>query len=153
MGNRRKGFTLTELLMGIVVMTIMASAAVLSMSVADQTSKREAEKVAAYLVRLVEKSDRIKHGFNLEIKDSNKIVVSWNADEESESLLATSGCTYAAWNFDDNMIYNDTNYPMGAKIFTSESNDEYTDTKKHKYITVTSGNTSPYYVILTANTK
>ena len=80
--NHTKGFTLIEVLMSVTIMSVMAGVMMLSHHSADQTPKREAEKVAAYITRLAQKSDRIKIGFGIEIQDEKLLNVSWNKNSD-----------------------------------------------------------------------
>ena len=66
---RRRAFTLTEVVVSILVMGIMASAIVLSSSSSKQTAKSEAERAAALIGRLIERADRTRSAFWLDVKN------------------------------------------------------------------------------------
>ena len=145
--KKRKGFTLIEVLMSVSIMSIMAGVMTLSYHAADQTPKREAEKVAAYITRLAQKSDRIKTGFEMEIS-GDALCVSWGSYNEP-SFDISAGLTYTPVNWGtDSLEYNCTTYPRGAKISVLDSQPTG---NKHNYIQITSEtNSSPYYVLITS---
>ena len=149
MGSKRKiGFTLIEVLMSVSIMSIMSGVMILSYHTTDQTPKREAEKVAAYITRLANKSDRIKVGFEMEIS-GNGLCVSWEHNGRQEPFFDISeGLTYTALNCTENKLkYDCKTYPRGAKISVTDNSTG----KKHKYIAITSAtNLSPYYVLITS---
>lgn len=157
--ENRRGLTMIELLVGMMVMMITLSAARLSMNSVKQTPKREAERIVAYLTRLTQKADRIQVSFDVVVEDGEKMSVKWaGSSTEEESLTASRECSYSTYNFTQvdtayKMTYNYINYPMGAKIFVSESASSYTDITKQRYITITAKGESSCYVIITANTK
>ena len=128
------------------IMSIMAGVMTLSYHTADQTPKREAEKVAAYITRLAQKSDRIKVGFEMEIS-SNALCVSWGSYNEP-SFEISAGLTYSHDFTGNKLKYNYETYPRGAKISVLDSK---LTGSKHKYIQITSEtNSSPYYVLITS---
>ena len=150
MANNTKGFTLVEVLMSVTIMAAMAGVMMLSHHSADQTPKREAEKVAAYITRLAQKSDRIKVSFDIEIQDARSLNVSWKEHGENiePPFEVSAGLNYTS-NFQDNrLIYDYKNYPRGAKISVQ---DNATGTT-HKYIGITSNNnnSSSCYVLVMA---
>ncbi|MBQ9904004.1 MAG: type II secretion system protein [Synergistaceae bacterium] len=118
MGNRRNGFTLVELLTAIVVMTIISGAAMMSLTAADQTAKREAERVQAYIYDLMRKADRAHVDFEINATESY-IWVRWNYDTNNEdfSFIPTEGCYYSD-NFNGNKTYNHQKklFPSGGSI-------------------------------------
>lgn len=147
--NRRKGFTLIEVLMSVTIMSAMAGVMILSHHSADQTPKREAEKVAAYITRLAQKSDRIKVSFDIEIQDARSLNVSWKEHGQNmESPFEVSAGLKYSSNFDSNTLtYDYNNFPNGAKISVQ---DNVTSTTTHKYIGITSNNSQFYYVLVMA---
>lgn len=101
----RKAFTLTELVVGIMVMAITYAAMSLSSSAAKQTAQHEAERLAAYIFRTIQKADRIHKGFNMDVAtDSTEgyqyIKITWNEvgalDNKNveDSFKASAGCRY-----------------------------------------------------------
>ncbi len=144
-----EGFTLVEVLMCVTLMSITAGVMTLSFHAADQTPKREAEKIAAYFTRLVQKSGRIKVCFEAEIID-NALNVFWNKDRNyiENPFEIGAGLKYELCNCTDNVLtYDYNNYPKGAKIAVLGDISGY---KTHKYIAISSAeNLSPYYVLIT----
>lgn len=153
--NRRKGFTLVEVLMSVTIMSVMAGVMMLSHHSADQTPKREAEKVAAYITRLAQKSDRIKVSFDIEIQNEKSLNVSWkNHGQNMESPFEISAGLNVKWDdkHSNNFIYDYINFPNGVQISAiSTPLTEYP--QKHRYIEITSENSSAYYVLITAEDK
>ena len=145
--NSTKGFTLIEVLMSVTIMSAMAGVMILSHHSADQTPKREAEKVAAYITRLAQKSDRIKVSFDIEIQDARSLNVSWKEHGQNmESPFEVSAGLKYSSNFDSNTLtYDYKNFPNGAKISVQDN-----ITGTHKYIGITSNNSQSYYVLVMA---
>ena len=155
----RKGFTLIEVLMSVTIMSIMAGVMTLSYHVADQTPMREAEKLAAYLRRLIQKSNRIKVGFQVEIPHVAALNVSWDisGDHKEPPFDISAGLRYAP-HFDSadlsstsilKMNYNYRCYPNGASINVLGNVSSYQVGNKHKYIEISSDKSLPYYVLIT----
>lgn len=153
----KKGFTLIEVLMSVTIMSIMAGVMTLSYHVADQTPMREAEKLAAYLRRLIQKSNRIKVGFQVEIPNATALYVSWDisGDHKEPPFDISAGLRYAP-HFDSTklvetytsqMIYDYINYPKGAKIDVL-SNVSNLNKLGYKYIEISSDKSLPYYVLI-----
>ena len=153
--NHTKGFTLIEVLMSVTIMSAMAGVMILSHHSADQTPKREAEKVAAYITRLTQKSDRIKVGFNASIDGGNILNVSWNkGTNNTEPPFEISAGLNVKWddNHSNNFTYDYKNFPNGAKISALGAKLS-TYASKHRYIEITSENSSAYYVLITSEDK
>ncbi len=152
--NHTKGFTLIEVLMSVTIMSVMAGVMILSHHSADQTPKREAEKVAAYITRLTQKSDRIKVGFNASIDGGNILNVSWDkGTNNTEPPFEISAGLNVKWDdnhLDKKLIYDYKNYPNGAKISALDAKLS-TNNTKHRYIKITAANSSTYYVLITSS--
>ena len=152
----KKGFTLIEVLMSVTIMSIMAGVMTLSYHVADQTPMREAEKLAAYLRRLIQKSNRIKVGFQVEIPNATALYVSWDisGDHKEPPFDISAGLRYAPYFATEEtptlkMIYDYKNYPNGASINVLGNVSSYQVGNKHKYIEISSDKSLPYYVLIT----
>ncbi len=139
----KRGFTLIEVLMSVSIMSIMTGVMILNYHAADQTPKREAEKVAAYIVRLTNKSDRIKIGFEM-IISGDSLCVSWGNNSIKEpSFDISAGLTYNH-SFDEGKLkYNYETYPRGAKISVSDNKEE---NKSYIEIKSAANLSSPCYV-------
>ena len=173
MENRRRGFTLTELIVGVVVMVVTLGVATMSLTSTDQTPKREAERIAMYLTRLTQKSDRIKVSFDVELKD-NKLAVSWKKhgeNMEADFELSPELNYIPRFNINDikddkvkKWTYQQKDYPNGVKI-AAISTTKYpgTNTERyykngHRYIKITNDNNGSikgkqhleYYVLITS---
>ena len=146
--RHRKGFTLIEVLMSVMIMSIMAGVMAISFHSADQNPKREAEKVAAYITRLTQKSDRIKMSFDVKISN-NALIVSWgNTDDNQEPSFDISAgleCTLP-----ETLTYDYKKYPKGAKIFVSPDTNGIKYNYNYIKIAKIADNSSSYYVIITS---
>ena len=67
MGSRRRGFTLVEIMTAMLVMAVITGVAMMSITSAKQTAKREAERMQAYIYLQMQKADRIHKNFTLEV--------------------------------------------------------------------------------------
>ena len=152
----RKGFTLIEVLMSVTIMSIMLGVMTLNYSVAAQTPKREAEKLAAYLTRLIQKSNRIKVGFQVEIPHATALYVSWDAagNHTEPPFDISEGLRYAPhFNSADltatsilKMVYDCKNYPNGASINVVGNIESDTN---GTFIEISADKSLPYYVLIT----
>lgn len=149
MGNRRNGFTLVELLTAIVVMTIISGAAMMSLTAADQTAKREAERVQAYIYDLMRKADRAHVDFEIDantILNNGHVTVKWYGKETitDTSFIPTDGCYYSAKYGLENktVIYRyqskDFNYNGTITVVGAGVNKQGTNEDKH-YIKIHDG--------------
>lgn len=94
MGNRRRGFTLAELIVGVVVMIVTLGVATMSLRSTDQTARREAERVVAYIYRQIDMADRIRKDFTMTVGTSS-ITINWGGlHSEDTSFKASDGCSY-----------------------------------------------------------
>lgn len=142
----QKAFTLTELAIGILIAAIAGAAISLSSLSAKQTAKHEAERVAAYIYRTIQKADRIHKGFNIYTgqdfgTSEYFIAIRWpNADNKSDkSFQASPGCKFVD-NFDTIVgSRNENTYLPEEKRF-----------KWGGHITVTDSAGENYYVIFAA---
>lgn len=141
----RKAFTLTELVVGIMVMAITYAAMSLSSSAAKQTAQHEAERLAAYIFRTIQKADRIHTGFNMytgqDINTSEYFIeIKWPGGEKNHdrSFKPSPGCKYVD-NFDSTTSDGENTYMPEDKRF-----------KWGGHITVTDSEGEVYYVIIAA---
>ncbi len=94
MGNSRKGFTLIEIVVGILVMMLLLTVARLSITIEGQSAKREAERVAAYLYRLMQMADRRRQNFDISTFRDH-ISIKWEGTASIDtSFKASPGCEY-----------------------------------------------------------
>ena len=102
--TKHRAFTVIELFIGIAVMAMISSVALMSVNVAKQTAKREAERVQAYIYRVIQSADRRGQGFTLDtiFQDSEDgrrqffIEIKWQGERDYDrSFKASNGCTYS----------------------------------------------------------
>lgn len=108
--TKRRAFTAIELLVGLLVMAIVSATAVVSAKVSEQTAKREAERLQAYIYRVIQSADRRGQGFDLDTISQNSengrreffIEIRWPGKMNYDrSFKASNGCTYSD-NFNGN---------------------------------------------------
>ncbi|MBQ3765036.1 MAG: type II secretion system protein, partial [Synergistaceae bacterium] len=85
--NRKRGFTLIEIVTAMLVMAVIAGAAMMSITSAKQTAKREAERVQAYIYRQMQRADRMHKDFTIQVFSDHLQV---NID--SEPFKPSEGC-------------------------------------------------------------
>ena len=91
----REGFSLMEVAAVLMVMAVASALALMSSRIANQTSKREAERVAGYIHRIMQKAERTRKNFYLEIY-SNFIRVNWyNIHTIDDSFRSSVNCNYS----------------------------------------------------------
>ncbi|MBQ9419852.1 MAG: prepilin-type N-terminal cleavage/methylation domain-containing protein [Synergistaceae bacterium] len=73
----KRGFSLVELFIAIVVMMILASAVTLNINSQRQTAKQEAEKLAAYLHDLMRQADKRHQNFTIDFVGDSTISWHW----------------------------------------------------------------------------
>ena len=101
MGSRRSGFTLIEVLTSLIVMTVIAGAAMMSVTSAKQTAKREAERVQNYIYRQMQRADRMHRNFTIEVF-TDHLNVNWkDYDNIDSSFKPSDGCTFENHNTQD----------------------------------------------------
>lgn len=161
MGNKRAGFTMIELIVGITVMLVTISVASMSINSSGQKPKREAERIAGYLTRLTQKSDRIHVSFDVSL-DANAspptLTISWGTNKDKEPPFELNAEIAYEPHFNINNVKKDTktknwtyqrkDYPHGVKIDATSSVNE--DKNGQRYIKLTANKASPYYVLITS---
>ena len=98
---RHKGITLLETLIAITIMSIMAGVMMLSSAtVGQQSARREAERVAAFIQGHISRENISKRGLWLQVNSKDIQVwygfkkTSFLATEANSYLKANQGCTY-----------------------------------------------------------
>lgn len=76
----RRGFSLIELSICVVIIFILASTIAVNINSYEQTAKQEAEKLEAYIHDLMRKADRSHESFLLDITDE-KIISYWEHEK------------------------------------------------------------------------
>ena len=121
MENRRRGFTLAELIVGVVVMVVTLGVATMSLRSTDQTAKREEERLAAYIYRQMDKAVRIHKSFTMTV-GIDSVTINWGEQSsEDTSFKASDGCRY---NLQGSRVYNASkqSFPQGATINVYDAN-------------------------------
>ena len=101
---RRKAFTLTEVVIAILVLGIMVASLTLSPNSARQTAKREADLIVTQLYRLIETANRKHVSFKVLFDGTEQkdyVLVEWQTPETSQlynigyyrELKLTKGCS------------------------------------------------------------
>ena len=160
---KRRAFTLTEVVISIVILGVMAASVTLSTSSSKQTAKMEAERIAVVMNRLIESAERTHSRFWF-IPEDNEIYIArtegYNkSSSETEKLdfKVSSGCAFSSspkilgygYNIGSSVTSNiviDTSVTSAVKI--EVSNETKSDAKYT--ITVTGAGTSPYFVYIFA---
>ncbi len=101
---RRRAVTLTELTVGIAILSLLAGAFTLSPNLWRHTAKHEAERLAAKITAMTRKADATRTNFILTI-DRNIMNVEWGtkAGRRDETFRAHTGFVYY-WNAPNNKL-------------------------------------------------
>lgn len=121
--KKRKGFTLVELIISLLVMSITYAAMSMSSAAAKQTAEHEAERLAAYIYRLMDKADMLHNNFYI-VTAPGYILVNWgDADSVDTSFKATAGCRYESNFWGGKLKYNSRKrrFNNGGKITIKDS--------------------------------
>lgn len=173
-----RGFTLVELLVGVIVMLVMLSVARIGLTSGTQTAGREAEKIAAYLAGLAKKSDRTNAPLTVSFETEGKIVASFNGKTEQAFIINPAlKCTphlnpanlsdkgTKSWTYGRSPANPDSYYPNGAHIFASDtlertctpegSSSTLTynygrDKSGNRYLLLEDSREGKYYVVITS---
>ncbi len=132
---KRSAMSLTELLVGLAILTILAGLTHLSPDLYKRTSRREAERVYAQLSNLMLEADRTHTSFKLEV-EPKRLKIIWqkldqSAAKSTEYFDAGPNCTYSLEAPDKTLMY-------------SHVKNAYT---RGETLTV-SGKGSPHYVVI-----
>ena len=152
---RMKAFTLTEVLVAVAIMSIMAGVMSLnSATVGQQTAKREAERVAAFIQGHINRENIARRGLWFKVNDDNIQVgygfsYSLNILQDT-NFKASTGCTYAAKT--QQLRYRVTHEVSDWLLISDDSTVVTgTGTNKQLYITVTGANNKTCDVIIGRN--
>lgn len=131
--EKRKGFTIVEMAIVILILGIMASVMTFSPEIAKQTPKREAERLQMYINRMKDAADRRHMNFDIEVgpvleKGKSGVNIRWaNGKYEEPKFEATAGFSYSS-NFSNNGTgtYNAKNkqFNSGATITVKNADGE-----------------------------
>lgn len=148
--KKRRAFTAAELIISLLVMSITYAAMSLSSASAKQTAQHEAERLAAYINRVIERADRMHLTFTFDTdfntdsdgKQYYYITVKWPGGEQNHerSFRASAGCKYTD-NFNGTSL-GELVYNVRSKQFNTGGTITVTDSQGEKYyviIAVTEG--------------
>ena len=157
---RRRAFTLTELVVAMMILTIMGAAMTLSTGSSKQTARMEAERIAVVISRLIEKADRMHGAFWVNVKD-DRLEIRTGAEYSSAAregdFKATAGCSYSRYgNPKMHMSYNvpsDNIKTASHQNFTMNniSVDINAEPQGKYNIEVKDSSSSLYYVLINGN--
>ena len=125
--NRKRGFTLIEIVTAMLVMAVITGAAMMSITSAKQTAKREKQRMMAYIYRLMQKADRTHKNFNIQVV-SDHLIVNWNGDVD-DSFKASGGCTFKDKNDKINTYYSNLKGFDGGTITITGADNETEELK------------------------
>ena len=114
----RKAFTLTEVLVAITIMSIMSGVMALSSAtVGQQSARREAERVAAFIQGHINRENIVRRGLWFKVNEDNIQV--WHGLTQNSQVVpelkANSGCKYTPKNLCYNVSYSvQTNILAGS---------------------------------------
>lgn len=151
----RRAFTIVELMISVAVMLITYAAMAVSAQSAKQSAEHEAERLAAYIFRTIQRADRMHRNFTMDTcpgTDSTGkyyyIEVKWDGVEEygkntERSFIASRGCTYS------------DNFPGSGEIAYNANTKRFkmvdSSAMSGGTITVTDSQGEVYYVIIALN--
>ena len=156
---KRKAFTLTEVVVTVLILGIMAGALVLSPNSSKQSAKREAERTAAKINRLIATADRMHITLWIDVKDDSLEIRTskrYDADDEpQEKFPVTPGCSYSRYQTTKHFSYNvsSSESVKSHENFTMNNINVDVDTDPQgKYnIQVKDSASSLYYVVIKEN--
>ena len=153
---RKKALTLTEVLVAITIMSIMAGVMALSSAtVGQQSARREAERVAAFIQGHISRENISKRGLWLQVNSKDIQVwygfkkTSFLATEANSYLKANQGCTYNAAK--SKLYYHivASNYVSEWEVISDDSTVSVSSgTKGQHYITVEGADNKSLNVII-----
>ena len=155
---KQRAFTLTEVVIAVLILGIMAAAITLRPASAKQTAKREAERAALKISRLIETADRNHSALWIDVKDNKleiRTIKKYDSNAPKEEFKPTEGCSYSRYNTTKYFSYN---VPSSEIIYSHEnftmnniSVDVNADPKGKYNIQVKDSASSLYYVIINGN--
>lgn len=131
--KKRRAFTAAELIISLLVMSITYAAMSLSSASAKQTAQHEAERLAAYINRLIDKADMIHNNFYM-ITVPGYMHINWGSGPEDISFKASSGCSYSSNFWGGKLTYNSR-----KKRFNSGGTITVTDSQGEVYYVIIAG--------------
>ena len=148
MGSKRKGLTMIELITAVVIMGIIAGMSSISLTSSKQSfPKREAERIAAYLMKLTEKASRMKINFKATLS-AERLAIQWIGANSNESLTLDPDLEYAMYVGSDFLIC--TLSSLSGSYTSGGNTYEYKyHLAPHRYISVTPKEGASHYIVIT----
>ena len=153
----RRAFTIVELMISVAVMLITYAAMAVSAQSAKQSAEHEAERLAAYIFRTIQRADRMHRDFTMDTCSNTDAIgkyyyveVQWDSVKNVEiggnterSFRASRGCTYS------------DNFPGSGEIAYNANTKRFkmvdSSAMSGGTITVTDSQGEVYYVIIALN--
>ena len=138
--KRHLGFSLTEVVVAVTIIGIMAAAITLSSNVGKTTAKAEAKEIAARILRVTKIAGRIRNNFHLIIYDKNHIYCRWEESDESYSTATKDWTPIASsdkFTYDWNVKGTNLDFSLDTNGFNQDCNITVTnneDTNNKHYI-------------------
>ena len=148
--KHKRGFSLVEFFISVVIIMILASAAAFNINSHRQTAKQEAEKLFRYLHDLTRRADRNHRDFTIETVGDTAIQWYWSDDTKNKPLIykktpgandrpiISAGFTLAETFSGDTLEYNTT-----SNAFNDGG---------YFIITRNDGSSPPHYIIVEGDT-
>ncbi len=153
--RKYRAFTLTEVLVAVAIMSIMAGVMALnSATVGKQTAKREAERVAAFIQGHISRENIARRGLWFQVNENNiRVWYGFNRQEqEMPKLNANQGCVYTMVDTKTNLCYRTKSVPSDWVLIADDST-VITDsgTNGQHYITVNGADKKSLNVLIGRN--
>ena len=156
---RRFAFTLTELLISMLIIAIMGGAFTLSTDIGKQKAKDEAEKLAAEISGMFHKAQTMHVPFWVHVKSGGLEIYSgriFNKKVSQPGFSASKGCTYDKPSATKVGFSYDTDPEAGYMLVKSDrvqviAAGNVDDGPGRYNITVSGAGKSPYYVVVSAD--
>ncbi|MBQ7154032.1 MAG: type II secretion system protein [Synergistaceae bacterium] len=136
--RRRHALTLMELIIGMMILAITATVAIVNINaIKSQTAKREAEKLAQWLTTRMTIADSRNEAFTLSTSASTA-VIEWASSKSTsvkqDKLEASTGCTFTLASPLKYSVENN-NFTQGGHIKVKAHNNA-TDTDEYYFVII-----------------
>ena len=152
--KHKRGFSLVEFFISVVIIMILASAAAFNINSHRQTAKQEAEKLFRYLHDLTRRADRNHRDFTIETVGDTAIQWYWSDDTKhktpiykktpgaNDRPIISAGFTLAETFADNEIVYNVTENSF------KRGDPPDKDANGHFIITRNDGSSPPHYIMI-----
>ena len=135
------GFSLVEVLISVTILMVMASSVTLNVNMLRPTAKGEAEKIAAYIHKVMRRSDRIHDGFAIKFKTHNgqrEIWIVWDSKGDSKYEYVDVVPVNSGFYVTSNYLKDNLSYSPQSNTFVSIG----------RTLTVTRTSDNSYYYVI-----